>query len=66
VAVAAANRAEYTEFLRLFENCTMFVPKERPTAKELVKRCRKLEQMRQLQAPLSRTVTSTKSRRRNN
>lgn len=63
-AVAAANRVEYVEYVRLFEQCTMFQAKERPSAKELVKRMRKLDQLQRTQPPLNLPAALSKSRAR--
>jgi serine/threonine protein kinase len=63
-AMAASNRVEYVEFVRLFEQCTTFQAKERPSAKELVKRMRKLDQLQRTQPPLNLTAALSKSRAR--
>jgi serine/threonine protein kinase len=63
-AVAAANRVEYVEYVRLFEQCTTFQAKERPSAKELVKRMRKLDQQQRTQPPLNLPAALSKSRAR--
>jgi serine/threonine protein kinase len=63
-AMAASNRVEYVEYVRLFEQCTMFQAKERPSAKELVKRLRKLDQLQRTQPPLNLPAALSKSRAR--
>ena len=62
-AVSEANSVEYGIFLSLFEDCTQLAPKDRLTAKELVKRIAKMDSAIKERDALSLSKLRTRSSR---
>ena len=62
-AVAEANRAEYGPLLTLFEALTRLAPKDRLTAKELVKRLRSLDEQIKSSEPIGLGKLRTRTNR---
>ena len=63
-AVADANRVEYGQFVELFNDATELAPRDRPSARELVKRVQKIEHQIKLRAPLSLPKMRTRAVRK--